>query len=84
MKILLTSTLVGGEWSASRPGKRAPVIHCIGDWLGPRAGLDDVEKGKFFTLPGLELQLSIVKPVALRTASGFIVAVVRQVLSLQW
>jgi hypothetical protein len=23
--------------------------------VGPRAGLDDVEKRKFFTLPGLEL-----------------------------
>jgi hypothetical protein len=24
--------------------------------VGPRAGLDDVEKKKFFTLPGLELR----------------------------
>jgi hypothetical protein len=24
--------------------------------VGPRAGLDDVEKRKFFTLPGLELR----------------------------
>jgi hypothetical protein len=47
--ILLTSALVGGEWLASRPGRftpgeRAPGIHCIGDWAGPRVGLDNVEK----------------------------------------
>jgi hypothetical protein len=59
--IFLTSTLVRGEWSASRPcrytpGKRAPGTHCIRGWVGPRAGLDDVEKRKFFTLSGLELQ----------------------------
>jgi hypothetical protein len=48
----LTSALVGGEWSASRPGRftpgdRAPGTHWIGDWMGPRAGPDDVEKRKF-------------------------------------
>jgi hypothetical protein len=42
----LTSAL-GGEWSASRPGrftrrKRAPGTHWIGGWVGPRAGLDTV------------------------------------------
>jgi hypothetical protein len=52
--IFLTSALVGGEWSASRPGrftlgKRAPCTH----WIG---SLDDVEKRKFLTLPGLELR----------------------------
>jgi hypothetical protein len=26
----------------------------IGGWVGTRAGLGDVEKRKFFTLPGLE------------------------------
>jgi hypothetical protein len=56
----LTSALAGGEWSASRPGRftpgeRAPGIHWMGRWVGPRAGLGDVEKRKFFTLPGLEL-----------------------------
>jgi hypothetical protein len=30
--------------------------HGIGGWLGHRAGLDDVEKTTFLTLPGLELQ----------------------------
>jgi hypothetical protein len=59
--IFLTSALVGGEWSDSRPcrftpGERAPGTHWIGGWMDPRAGLNDVEKRKFFTLPGLEVQ----------------------------
>jgi hypothetical protein len=59
--IFLTSALAGGEWSASHPGrfipgKRAPGTHWIGGWVGPRAGLDDVENRKFLTLPGLELR----------------------------
>jgi hypothetical protein len=59
--IFLTSALVGGEWSASRPcrftsGQRAPSTHYIGDWVGPSAGLVDVKKRKFLTLPALELR----------------------------
>jgi hypothetical protein len=58
--IFLISALVGGEWSASRPGhftpgEKAPGTHYIGGWVGPRAGLDNVDKRKFFNLPGLEL-----------------------------
>jgi hypothetical protein len=46
-----TSTLYGGEWSASRPGRftlseRAPGTHWIGGWVGPRAILDAVVKRK--------------------------------------
>jgi hypothetical protein len=57
----LTSALVAGEWSASRPcrltpGEIAPGTHWIGDWVDPRAGLDDMEKRKFLTIPGLELR----------------------------
>jgi hypothetical protein len=57
--VFLTSELVWGEWSASRPGRfttheRASRTHWIGGWVGPRAGLDDVEKRKFLPLPGLE------------------------------
>jgi hypothetical protein len=37
-------------------GERVPDTDWIGDWVGPRASLDDVEKRKFFTLPGLELR----------------------------
>jgi hypothetical protein len=58
--LFLTPELVGAKWSASRPwrftpGARAPGTHWIGDCVGPRAGLDDTEKIKFLTLPGLEL-----------------------------
>jgi hypothetical protein len=55
----LASALTGGEWSASRPcrftpGERAPGTHWIGGgWVDLRAGLDDVEKRKFLTLPRL-------------------------------
>jgi hypothetical protein len=43
----LTSTLDGGEWSASRSAhftlrKRASSTHWIGSWVGPRAVLDVV------------------------------------------
>jgi hypothetical protein len=57
----LTSALVGGEWSTSRPGRftpgeRAPSTHWIGGWVDLRAGQDDLEKRKFLTPPGLELR----------------------------
>jgi hypothetical protein len=59
--IFLTSVLVGCEWSVSRsdrftPGERALGTNWIEGWVGHRAGLDDVEKRKFLTLPGLELR----------------------------
>jgi hypothetical protein len=43
--VLLTSALVGGEWSALRPGRftpgeRAPGTHWIGGWVDPRTELD--------------------------------------------
>jgi hypothetical protein len=49
MQVFLTSALVGGECSAScpgrfTPGERAPDIHWIGGWVGPRTGLDDMKK----------------------------------------
>jgi hypothetical protein len=34
--------------------------------VGPRTGLDDVEKRKFLTLPGLESNLLAVQPTASR------------------
>jgi hypothetical protein len=45
----LTSALDGCQWSVSRPGRfilreRAPGNHCIGGWVGTRAGLDAVVK----------------------------------------
>jgi hypothetical protein len=47
-----TSALDGGGRLASRPGRftpreRAPGTHCIGGWVGLRAGLDTVVKKKF-------------------------------------
>jgi hypothetical protein len=59
--IFLTSALAGGEWSVSRPGRfnpgeRAPGTHWTRGWVDPRAGVGDVEKRKFLTLPGLELR----------------------------
>jgi hypothetical protein len=47
--IFLTSALIGGEWSASRPaiftpGESAPGTHRLGAWVDPRAGMDDLEK----------------------------------------
>jgi hypothetical protein len=37
------------------PRERIPGAHWIGVWVDLRAGLDDLEKRKFFTLPELEL-----------------------------
>jgi hypothetical protein len=59
--IFLTSALVGGDWSASRPsrftpGERAPGTHWKGGWLSPKTGLEDVEKRKVLTLLGLKLR----------------------------
>jgi hypothetical protein len=47
--LVLTSALVGCEWSASRPsrfiaGERAPGTHWIVGWVGPRTCIDDMEK----------------------------------------
>jgi hypothetical protein len=59
--IFLTLALVTGEWSTSRLGRftygeRTPSTHWIGGWMGPRTGLDDLEKRKFLPTPGLELR----------------------------
>jgi hypothetical protein len=56
---LLTSALVGGEWSASRlgcfiPGKTAAGAQRIG-WVNPRDSLDTLERIKVpCHLPGIE------------------------------
>jgi hypothetical protein len=54
--IFLTSALAGGEWSASRlcrfnPGERAHGTHWTWGSVGPKAGLDDLEK-QFLALQG--------------------------------
>jgi hypothetical protein len=68
----LASALDGGEWSASRSGRFTPrerthCTHCIGGWVGPRAGLDMVSKRKIPS-PRRESNSDhpIVQPVASR------------------
>jgi hypothetical protein len=51
MHIFLTSALVGGEWPHAPP-VLLPGIYWIGGWVGPRTGDDEVERRKFFLLPG--------------------------------
>jgi hypothetical protein len=58
--------LDGGEWSASRPGRfnpgeRVSGTYLIGGYVDPGAGLDDMTKRRFLTLPGLELR-SLYRP----------------------
>jgi hypothetical protein len=48
--------LVGGEWSASLPGRFTPGTHWIEGWVAPKIGLNDVGKRQFLPLPGLELR----------------------------
>jgi hypothetical protein len=38
------------------PREKSPGTHWKGGWVGPRNGLDDVERWKTLPLPGLELQ----------------------------
>jgi hypothetical protein len=38
------------------PGETASGIHWTGGWVGPRTGVDDMEKRKFLTLRGRELR----------------------------
>jgi hypothetical protein len=58
--------------AALLPEERAPGTHWIGSWVGPRTGLNDVEKMTFLSMPGLELRplcrsspLPVVIPTAL-------------------
>jgi hypothetical protein len=43
---VLTSALDGSELSASLPDRFTPSIHRFGVWMGPKVGLDAVEKRK--------------------------------------
>jgi hypothetical protein len=59
--VFLTSALVGSEWSPLRPdrftpGKGALGVYLIGGWVGPKTGLEDVERRKILSLPGPELR----------------------------
>jgi hypothetical protein len=67
---ILTSAQGRGEWSASdfcrfTPGERAIITHWIGGWVGPRAGLDAVEKTKISPLPESNLDPPAPYPVTI-------------------
>jgi hypothetical protein len=52
--------LVGGEWSASHPGRFTPKERALStDWIGGLegliTGLDDMERREILLLLGLEL-----------------------------
>jgi hypothetical protein len=53
--VFLKSALVGGEWSASHPGRFIADTHWIGGWVGPRTSRDDVENRKISPRTGLEI-----------------------------
>jgi hypothetical protein len=62
---------IWGEWSASSsdrftPSGGSPGTQWIEGWVGPIAGLDDVEKLKFFTLPGPKLRSLCCSVAAIR------------------
>ena len=59
---VLHSTLDGSEWSAASSGRftsryRARGTHFIGGWVGPRAGVNFVEQGKYLHRPCRDLNL---------------------------
>jgi hypothetical protein len=43
-------------------------------WVGPRTGLDAVEKSKYLSLPGLDSVPSVIQPVASRYTNRAIIA----------
>jgi hypothetical protein len=51
------------------PHEKIPGINWIGGgrgWACPKTGLDEIDKWKFLTLPGLEAWSSVIQPVAIR------------------
>jgi hypothetical protein len=65
----LTSPLDGGEWSASRPGRfttgvRAPAIHWMIGWVGPRAGLDTAARRKNVIIAPAGNWTPVAQPIA--------------------
>jgi hypothetical protein len=56
--VFLTSALVGVSLSDRlTSGGRVRGPRFVGGWVGPRVGLNDLEKRKFLTLEGLELRI---------------------------
>jgi hypothetical protein len=49
--------------------EKAPGTRCIGGWVGPRIGLDDIEKRLFLPHRNSNSDSSVLKPVASRYSS---------------
>jgi hypothetical protein len=45
------------------PRRKSPGTHWIGGWVGPRTGLEFVEKRNILPLPGIQPHLSTPMPV---------------------
>jgi hypothetical protein len=61
IQIFLTTALIGvASFGPGRfiSGEEALGNHQIGDWMGSRAGIDDLEKRKFLSLPRIEVTIS--------------------------
>jgi hypothetical protein len=65
------------------PLEKNPGIHWIGVWVHSRAGLDDVEKRKFLTLPESNSDPANVQPIASRYTDYAILAPVKVVYLMQ-
>jgi hypothetical protein len=74
--VFLTSVLVGGEWSASRPcrftpKKRRPGTHWIEGWVGPQSRSERYREVKILDPTGTRTPTSSMSspfPVAIPTA----------------
>jgi hypothetical protein len=67
--IFLTSALVGGEWSASRPdrftpGERAPSTHWTGGWVGTEPVWTTWRRENSLPYQGLNSDPLVVQPIA--------------------
>lgn len=49
-----TAAVDRGAWSASRSGRFTFRTHCIGGWMGTRAGQNTVKRRKILLLPVIE------------------------------
>jgi hypothetical protein len=58
----MTSALDEGERSASSTGPLNPGAHWTGRWVGPRAGLDAVERIQILLLAGIKSRPSSPQP----------------------
>jgi hypothetical protein len=69
----ITSALDGDEWLAPRfsgftLGEISPGTNWTGDWMGPRACLEAIERKKYFPPQGTEFRLSSPQFVAILSA----------------